>query len=488
MAKPTDPPTDPPVDPLKTPAQLAEERKARLKQKEERFEQERMDRLRQARDASREGIDPPPRGKEDDPPVDPPEDPPADPPADPPEDPPADPPVDPPNDDDPPMDSPEDDDEFDFFEDEDPPEDPPADPPNEDDSPDPMEPESVEAWRERVQAQGKARKLAEGRVTELEERVETLETQNAELAEQSKQAAAAQINWSSHDMVKPMWSKFDDIVGNAARTLSDAETARTFQSDANGKLLKEYYELVKGAGNAAERLEVDLQYKATLADRYGVDDGGGLVNAVKDAMQQYMDIEDKVDALKKDHENGRLSLGVKDYEASIEPFQETIEDLGNVEDDFIETAPDAVESVVGKRYKKDDEFRVKADKFKRRMTEFIFGLRPLTQDEMVKAEKRAATKSMSLSDYMKAREENFVKARAKFLNDVFYQEMAMGEYDEMRKVYSRYLAQKRKRDAARKSASKGKEPSKNPPKKKEETPVRPKDKEYIPPSRRSYTS
>ena len=468
MAKPTEIPEDKPLPSTK---EIVEQRKLRLAAKEKDMRDASRKRLAEAEEASKG--EPPveedkPPVEEDKPPVE--------------ED---KPPV---EEDKPPVE--DDDDDFEDFEEED------DKPPVEDDDDDkpPVEDEEaktedaadIKAWRERVKEQGKARKDAEARTIELEGNVENLEETVRTLEEKNKEISSANINWNAHTSVKPMWEKFDGIVDKGARTFSDAPTARQFRQDSQSELLTEYHGKVAGAKNADERLEADIAYKGELAERYDVEDGGPLLDSVRAAVDAYIEITEKTDELKKLHEEGRLAVGVSQYNDQVKPFTELFDDMGNVDEEFITTNPASVEAVVGKRYAEDKEFHVKADKFKERVKQFVFGLRPLSQDELDKAEKRATTKGLTVPEYLEAREQNYEKARSKFLNDVFFHGMAIEEFPQMRKIYDRYQSRKRSKDATRKNISKGKTPPK-----KDETPnddkvVKASDRPYIPPSKREF--
>lgn len=342
------------------------------------------------------------------------------------------------------------------------------------------------SWRKRIQEQGSLRKKAEADLVEAQGEIERLVSENKKLDARNKDIASSSINWDSHAEVKPMWEKFDDTISNAVIHFSDADQAAAFQKDSQATLLKEYYDLTADATTVAEKNRINIEYKNTLSERYGIEDATPLVNSVREALTQYIDIRDKEDELKKKHEEGRLSVGVKAYEEGVKPFEELFDDLGNVEEEFIESNPQHVEAIVASRIKNDKEFYSKAEKFKDRIKQFVFGLRPLAQKELDQAEKRAQARGMELQEFLTQREENYQKARTKFLNDVFFSGMAMDEFGDMRKIYSRYLKNKEKRGAARKSISKAKVREKDKPKLDEDKPTRPKDKTYVPPTQRRY--
>lgn len=342
------------------------------------------------------------------------------------------------------------------------------------------------AWRKRVQEQGRKRVEAEARVAELETTLDELTTKVRELEEQKKNISTSNINWGSHEQVKPKWAEFDNIIIRGAQSFSDADTAKKFRQDSQSELLTEYYNLTTKARTTDERLEADIQFKRDLADRYDVEDGGPLLSAVRDAMEKYIEIQDTVDELKAKHEEGRLSFGVKQYEESIRPYEELFEDMGNVDSEIMEAEPHSVASIVGKKYTEDTEFKAKAEKYKDRVKQFVFGLRPLTQEEINRAEVRANARGLSVTEYLELRDTNYHKQRAKFLNDVFLNGMAMDEFPEMRRVYDRYLANKQKRESARKAISKAK-PASAEEKTKPAKKVRAIDQPYVPPSRRKFS-
>ena len=457
---------------LPTVREEVEQRKLRLKEKEKNLAEERRTRFQRMEEENEE----PPSSEEpptDEPPVDEPpvvEEPPTD-----------EPPVDEPPVDEPPV---EEEDDFDDFEDDD--EEPPV--PEEDDEPPIVEdePADIAAWRNRVQEQGRRRKEAEARIVELEGEVESRDDRIRELETTQREVASASINWNKHADITPMWASFDKIIEDGARTLSDAESAKQFRHDGQQALLQEYYKLTAGAETADDRLAAEIAFKSTLAERYGVEDGTALVTSVRNAVDKYIEIEDTIEEMRKKHDEGRLSLGAKQYEDQIAPFAEVFDDLGIVDPDFVEANPSAPESVVSQRYSDDDDYRVKADKLKARIQQFVFGLRPLSQEELDKAARRAEVKNMSVEEYLKMRESNYHKQRTQFFHDVFYHGMAMEDYGEMRKVYERYLASKKKRDAARRSISKAKPADKDKAPDKNKPAVRPKDRPYIPPSKRKY--
>lgn len=375
------------------------------------------------------------------------------------------------------------DDDFDDFDDE---VVPPAPAPDVIVDPAPEEPADTAAWRERIQEQGRLRKEADARNVDLEQQLEQLREDNTKLTAKSKEVVSSNINWSTHDKVSPMWKSFDDIVVKGAQSFSDAESAKKFRQDSQADLLTEYSGLISGTNTIDERLEADISFKQTLADRYGVDDGSPLVASVRDAMNKYIEIQDTVTDLKKQHDEGRLSAGVQEYHENIKPFDPLFEEMGNVDADFIEANPQSAEAVVGKRYADDAAFRDTADKFKDRVKQFVFGLKPLTQDEINKAEVRATAKGLTVPEYLEARQGNYQKQRAKFLNDVFVNSMAMDEFPRMRKVFDKYAANQRKREAARKPISKSATPSATPVKPGSVKPTRAADRPYTPPSQRSF--
>lgn len=496
MSKPNDqlpkpPASEQPPAPLPTVAEQVEQRRLAKAEKEKRFEEERRNRLQQAREKPDDEEDTPPApqpNEEEE------EQPPAPQPNEEEEDTP------PPAPDEEEETEDEDEDEFDDFSDEDEDDDDSSnqdedededefsdDDDEDEDPPAADESERVKTMRKRVKEQGAARKKAEARNVELEGEVETLENRVKELEDQNKHISSANVNWSTHEQITPLWEKFDSIVMEGARTFTDAEAAKQFRQDSQEALLSEYYGLTSNAKTADERIETDIQFAQTLADRYDVDDGRALVSSVKRAVEQYISIDDKVKELKQKHEEGRLSMGAEDYQKSIAPFTELLDDLGNVEADFIENNPQSVEAIVGKKYASDKDFRAAADKHKKRMEQFIFGLRPLTQTEIDKAEQRATSKGITVEEYLQTREENYQKQRMKFLNDVFYSGLVMDEFPEMRKVFDRYKAAKRKRAAAKKAVRKSKDAT--PPKSKEKDAPKKKaiERDYIPPSQRDFT-
>ena len=346
------------------------------------------------------------------------------------------------------------------------------------------EPESIKVWRARVKEQGAARKTAETQIVEHEQTIDKLEKEIEDLKKSKQDVEADQINWSSHNTVKPMWDKFDQIVSEGARTFTDAGKAQEFQKDSQTQLLQEYYDAIKDAGTSAEVLTHDIDFKAKLADRYGVEDGTPLLNAVKGAMEQYMSIQETVDELRTKYNEGKLSRGAEDYDHAVQPYQEVFTDLGVVDEDYASTNPDAVETIVSEMIKNDPDVERGAKKFASQMQQLIFGLRPLTQKELDNVEKRAKEGGITLQEYLENREKRFNAARVKFIREAFDNHIAMKKYGEYRGIYNKYEEAKKKRAAAKKALKGAKEREDDKPEEKKVEEVRPKDREYIPPSRR----
>ncbi len=316
--------------------------------------------------------------------------------------------------------------------------------------------DAIAGWRSRVQEQGKARKIAETRAIELEAERDALREQLDAETERSKTLASQNIDWNKHDTVIPMWKTFDSEVGQAAMNIDDDDLRDKFIRDSQGPLLNEYYTATKDATNLSQEITAKKEFKKILEDRYGMDNPTSAVNNLNKALTIYMGIEDATEKLKDQHANNKLSVGSSDYDAVISKYKPDIDQLGDVDDEFIETNPDAIESIVGRRYKSDDKFKKHGEKFKRRAMEFVHGLRPLTQAEMDRVEKIATSDGITLDQYMKRREENYERGRAQFINDAFHNEMAMDEYKDMRKVYDRYLKAKKKKKGAAAATSKAK--------------------------------
>jgi hypothetical protein len=356
----------------------------------------------------------------------------------------------------------------------------------EQDYPDADSSAKVEAWRERVKEQGRKRKLAEAKAVELEVTVEELQSKLRLAESKNKEIATANINWNSHEAVTPMWSQFDDIVVRGAQAFTDATSAKKFRADSQAELLTEYYGMVSKAKTADERLEADISFKQELADRYNVEDGTPLLNSVRGAMEKYMEIQDKVELLKQQHEQGQLSLGLREYQETVRPFEPIFEDMGTVDDAFVQANPYSPEAVVARLCSEDDKFKEKADSFKDRLKQFVFGLKPLTQEELDKAAARATSRGMGVKEFLALREDNYKKQRSKFLSDVFFAGMAVEEFPAMRKVYDKYKSNQKKRDAAKQVISKSKAPETVGRKPSDERTVKAADRPYVPPSQRNF--
>ena len=310
--------------------------------------------------------------------------------------------------------------------------------------------------RLRIEEQSALRKTAEAKANDLETRLDEAEAQLKVEQEKSKDLASQSIDWAQHADVTKIQSKFDQSVYRGATLIDDAAAQSSFAKDIQGPLLQEYYDATKDAKTVNAKLKADAAFRASLEKRYDVDIPAGVVAHVKDAVDLYIEMDDKVADLKDRHANNRLSTGIVEYETMMKTHSSRIDDLGNVDDEFMETNPDSIETLVGLRYRDDADFKKKADKLKRRASEFIYGLKPLTQSQIDNVERRATTEGITVQKFMERREANYATEKDKFFNDVFYNRMAMEGTDEMRKVYKRYLKSKSKSKTVRDAASKTK--------------------------------
>ena len=179
---------------------------------------------------------------------------------------------------------------------------------------------------------------------------------------------------------------------------------------------------------------------------------------------------------------GHLSMGIEAYDSELNAYADVFKDIGIVEDDIIEADPLSPHSVVGAKLRDDPEFKKNAVKDSRLIQELVFGLRPLSQDEMDTARRRASNRGVSLDDYLKLRKENYHRKRAEFLNEVFVNRQAMKDYSSMRKVFSAVEQKKEARRASKTALKKTAAPKNE--EIKEEKPVKARDREYVPPSQR----
>lgn len=308
--------------------------------------------------------------------------------------------------------------------------------------------------RKRIEEQSTKRKIAETKNLELETKLEEAEAALKVEQEKSKDLASQSIDWSKHADITPIQNKFDQAVYRGATLIEDGPAQAAFAKDVQGVLLQEYYDATKDAKTVSDKLAADASFRATLEKKYDVDIPAGVVAHVKDAVDLYIEMDDKVADLKDRHANNRLSTGIAEYEAMMQNHTSRINDLGNVDEEFMETNPDSIETIVGLKYRDDADFKKKADKLKRRASEYIYGLKPLTQSQIDNVEKRASSEGLTVQKFMERRQENYEAGRDKFFNDVFYKSMAMEETEEMRKVYKRYLKSKNKSKATREAASK----------------------------------
>lgn len=315
---------------------------------------------------------------------------------------------------------------------------------------------SVKGLRKRIQEQGSLRKKAEARIVEIEAENEKLKEDLEEAQNQAKQVAAENVNWMKHKDVAPLESDFLDIAYNGATSIDDPDTQQNFYDEINNlELIRKYHDKISKAQTHRERLALDNEFKGFLSDEFPSDNPSLLLSTVQKAKDQWIKILDTVDGLKAKHQSNTLSMGVEEYKQQTAPYTEVISDLGNIDDEYLENNPDSIESIVGRKYRDDPDFKKKADKFKRMMSEFILGQRPLTQEEMDRIEARASAKGMSVKDYQKQRSKNYVEQRQKFINQVFYQEMATEDFDEMRRVYKMYLKNKASKKSIKKVAKTG---------------------------------
>ena len=312
----------------------------------------------------------------------------------------------------------------------------------------------VKTIRAKLKQEGQARKKAETDLITAQTKIDEMEKALAEEKDKSKNLSNQNINWSQHDSVAPLWDDFDRAIVKGASSISDDNMAKQFASDAQNKLLSEYYNITKNAKSIDDRISKNSEFRRKIEDAYGITDGTSVVNSISSALGIYNQIEDKVSELKSMHENNTLEVGVGEYRNTMDKFKNHIDSLGDVDEDYIETAPDAIESVVGSRYKSDPSYKLLADKRKKEVTQLIFGLPPLTQDQLSRAKDNATTKGMTIEQYLKRREDNFTAKRTKFINDVFYHSMFMEDYDEVYSNHKKVVKARGKRKAVSKTLKK----------------------------------
>jgi|TARA_R100000084_G_scaffold109319_2_gene75690 hypothetical protein len=346
---------------------------------------------------------------------------------------------------------------------------------------------TIKALRKKTKEEGRGRKKAEAEVVSLQTENDRLTEELEAEKKKNKNLASQNINWGAHEDVASLWDEFDKAVFSGAQSFSDPETAKQFAEDAQKQLLSEYFNLTKDVKNINDRIDKNAQFKATLEERYGITDASSVVTSVSRALDAYQKVESKVEELKSMHENNSLALGVNEYQSAVSQYSDHIEQLGNVDEEFMETDPDAVESIVGKKFQTDDKFKIKANKFKKRAIQYIFGLRPLTQDELKKAEAHASSKGMTLDQYIKRRQENYEKGRLKFINDVFYNEMIMDNFGEYYADHKKVVKARDKNRTAKKAIKKKKvstTSSKKPDKKVTKDKLYPGHKDWVPVTQR----
>tara|TARA_R110000851_G_scaffold39729_3_gene100697 strand:- start:291 stop:1790 length:1500 start_codon:yes stop_codon:yes gene_type:complete len=310
--------------------------------------------------------------------------------------------------------------------------------------------------RLRIEEQSSLRKTAESKLAEAEIKLDEAEAKLKVEEEKSKNLASQSIDWSQHESITPLQTKFDQAVYRGASLIDNATAQSEFAKDIQGPMLQEYYDATKDAKTVGDKLKADAAFRTVLEKKYNVDIPSGVVAHVKDAVDTYIDMDDTVASLRERHSNNQLSTGIVEYEAMMKDNNSRINDLGNVDDTFMEASPDSIETLVGAKYRDDADFKKKADKLKRRASEFFYGLKPLTQDQMDKVSQRASSEGLTVQKFMERRAANYEEEKAKFFNDVFYKSMAMEDTDEMRKVYQRYLKSKNKSKSVREAASKTK--------------------------------
>ncbi len=348
------------------------------------------------------------------------------------------------------------------------------------------EEEDKSGIRKRLQEEGQARKKAEADLITSESENERLQSKITALESSQKNLEAKNVNWNTHESVAPLWEKFDTAIQRGATGLPDESTAKNFLKDQDS-LVIEYFNRSEKANTAQAKVAEDIKFRKELSERYSSDDGdeangGQLLESVKNALEVYLQIEDTKSELVEKFKEGHLSMGIEAYDSEINIYADVFKDMGVVEDDIIEADPLSPHSVVGSKLRDDPDFKKSAVKDARLIQELVFGLRPLSQDEMDTARRRASNRGVSLDDYLNLRKENYHRKRAEFLNEVFVNRQAMKEYSSMRKIFSAVEQKKEARRASKTALKKAASPKQE--EIEEKKPVKARDREYVPPSQR----